>query len=100
MPAGRIFRKSGKRFSAENAARYGLEIRTKTGCWAMTDSRTRDDNAPDTATQDTQASPAEDPAAQAAREAAEYKDRWLRRRAAMETLRRRTGREVGEGRAY
>ncbi|HKA72743.1 MAG TPA: nucleotide exchange factor GrpE [Xanthobacteraceae bacterium] len=66
----------------------------------MTDSRTPDDNAPDTATQDAQASPAEDPAAQAAREAAEYKDRWLRALAEMENLRRRTEREVGDARAY
>src|SRR5215475_6167495 len=66
----------------------------------MTDSRTPDDNAPDTATQDTQASPAEDPAAQAAREAAEYKDRWLRALAEMENLRRRTEREVGDARQY
>src|SRR5262245_41997295 len=66
----------------------------------MTDSRTPDDNAPDTATQDAQASPAEDPAAQAAREAAEYKDRWLRALAEMENLRRRTEREVGDARTY
>src|SRR5215813_7348177 len=66
----------------------------------MTDSRTPDDNAPDTATQDAQASPAEDPAAQAAREAAEYKDRWLRALAEMENLRRRTEREVADARLY
>jgi len=66
----------------------------------MTDSRTPDDSAPDMATQDAQAKPAEDPAAQAAREATEYKDRWLRALAEMENLRRRTEREVADARTY
>jgi molecular chaperone GrpE len=41
-----------------------------------------------------------DPAAALAREAAEYKDRWLRALAEMENLRRRTEREVGDARTY
>ena len=41
-----------------------------------------------------------DPAAGFAREAAEYKDRWLRALAEMENLRRRTEREVADARLY
>ena len=70
----------------------------------MTDPRTPDDDAPGLAGQDPQADAgagaAADPAAQAAREAAEYKDRWLRALAEMENLRRRTEREVGDARTY
>jgi molecular chaperone GrpE len=81
----------------------------------MTDPRTPGDNAPDTAGKpDTAgneietnaqapapaAEGAEDPAAALAREAAEYKDRWLRALAEMENLRRRTEREVAEARLY
>jgi len=69
----------------------------------MTDPRTPDDDAPPTAGQGTQANPSADaaePAAQAAREAAEYKDRWLRALAEMENLRRRTEREVADARTY
>ena len=75
----------------------------------MTDPRAPDDNAPDPAGKETQgnapagdpaADAAGDPAAQFAREAAEYKDRWLRALAEMENLRRRTEREVGDARVY
>jgi molecular chaperone GrpE len=45
------------------------------------------------------AAAAPDPAA-LAREAAEYKDRWLRALAEMENLRRRTEREVADARTY
>jgi len=68
----------------------------------MTDNRTPDDNSP-MAGQDSQGNPAADaadPRAQAAREAAEYKDRWLRALAEMENLRRRTEREVTDARTY
>src|SRR5689334_14963672 len=41
-----------------------------------------------------------DPATVLAREAAEYKDRWLRALAEMENLRRRTEREVADARQY
>ena len=41
-----------------------------------------------------------DPAAGLAREAAEYKDRWLRALAEMENLRRRTERDVADARLY
>jgi len=69
----------------------------------MTDPRTPDDNATPTAGKDTQGNPsadAADPATQATREAAEYKDRWLRALAEMENLRRRTEREVSDARTY
>src|SRR5262245_41028797 len=66
----------------------------------MTDPRTPDDNAPPSAGQDTNSADSADPATQAAREAAEYKDRWLRALAEMENLRRRTEREVGDARTY
>jgi molecular chaperone GrpE len=78
----------------------------------MTDPRTPDDNAPDragqadTAGHETTTQPAaaaegaEDVAAALAREAAEYKDRWLRALAEMENLRRRTEREVADARLY
>jgi molecular chaperone GrpE len=81
----------------------------------MTEPRTPDDNAPDTAgkpdtagdeTETNAQAPApaaegaEDSAAALAREAAEYKDRWLRALAEMENLRRRTEREVAEARLY
>jgi molecular chaperone GrpE len=41
-----------------------------------------------------------DPLAEAAREAAEYKDKLLRTLAEMENLRKRTEREVGDARLY
>jgi molecular chaperone GrpE len=51
-----------------------------------------------------QAAPAQgaeaDPMAALAREAADYKDRWLRGLAEMENLRRRTEREVADARLY
>jgi molecular chaperone GrpE len=43
---------------------------------------------------------AADPTATLAREAAEYKDRWMRSLAEMENLRRRTEREVADARLY
>jgi molecular chaperone GrpE len=43
---------------------------------------------------------APDPTATLAREAAEYKDRWMRALAEMENLRRRTEREVADARTY
>ena len=46
------------------------------------------------------AAAAVDPAAELARESAEYKDRWLRALAEMENLRRRTERDVADARAY
>jgi|SRR5215468_2506879 len=69
----------------------------------MTEPRTPDDSAPPTAGKDAQGNPsadAADPATQATREAAEYKDRWLRALAEMENLRRRTEREVSDARTY
>jgi len=47
-----------------------------------------------------QANEAADPAAALVREAAEYKDRWLRALAEMENLRRRTERDVADARNY
>jgi molecular chaperone GrpE len=74
------------------------------GILAMTDPRTPDtaaaqgentaDQAPATETTEV------DPVAALAREAAEYKDRWLRGMAEMENLRRRTEREVADARVY
>ena len=43
---------------------------------------------------------APDPAEAAAKEAAEFRDRWMRAMAEMENLRRRTEREVADARAY
>lgn len=43
---------------------------------------------------------AADPAEAAAKEAAEFRDRWMRAMAEMENLRRRTEREVADARAY
>jgi len=69
----------------------------------MTDPRTPDTAAPGENTAD-QAPATEgteaDPMAALAREAAEYKDRWLRGMAEMENLRRRTEREVADARVY
>jgi molecular chaperone GrpE len=73
----------------------------------MTDNRT-----PDTAASQTENKAGQAPASEAAeaiegdataalaREAAEYKDRWLRGLAEMENLRRRTEREVADARLY
>src|SRR4051812_10219848 len=74
------------------------------GILAMTDNRTPDTDATQTenkagqppATEATEA----DATAALAREAAEYKDRWLRGLAEMENLRRRTEREVADARLY
>jgi len=46
------------------------------------------------------APPAADPAEAAAKEAAEYRDRWMRSLAEMENLRRRIEREVADARTY
>jgi len=71
----------------------------------MTDTTVRTDGAADKAPDNgtdtaTQAPDAADPAAALAREAAEYKDRWMRSLAEMENLRRRTEREVADARTY
>ena len=48
----------------------------------------------------TGAEPADDPMAALAKEAADFRDRWMRAMAEMENLRRRTEREVADTRTY
>jgi molecular chaperone GrpE len=73
------------------------------GILAMTDPRTPDTAAVQGENTDHQAPATEtevDPMAALAREAEEYKDRWMRGLAEMENLRRRTEREVADARVY
>jgi molecular chaperone GrpE len=77
------------------------------GILAMTDNRTPDTAASQTENKAGQAPASEaaeaiegDPMAALAREAEEYKDRWMRGLAEMENLRRRTEREVADARVY
>src|ERR1051326_5716221 len=67
----------------------------------MTDT-TRPEGADEPQVAEQQAAPAapRDPLAEAQREAADFKDKLLRTLAEMENLRRRTEREVAEGRVY
>src|SRR5262245_42200840 len=73
------------------------------GILAMTDPPTPDTAAGQDENTDDQAPATDtevDPMAALAREAEEYKDRWMRGLAEMENLRRRTEREVADARVY